>query len=745
MIKPVTYSSQNSVNAAANSAIELLRQAIACHEAGQEKEAESLYRAVLEAEQNQTDALHNLGMIALQSGKFEAAFKNFKAAVDACPQYEQYWLSYLNALIQGGYSDKAREVLQQGKNHGLSDKALISLESQIVNLELQIPAGPRSQLIQLFNSGLFAETEQLALEIVRDFPDDALGWKVLGAALSRMGRTAESVLPMQKSISLMPNDAESHHNLGAILKMLGQLDEAEISFRQAIDLRPDYAEACIELGVLSYTRGKLNEAESCFRQALTIKTDWVEVQSNLGAVLHDLGRLDEAEPICRKAIANNPNHVEALSNLGNILAERGQLDDAERCCRQAIATEPNHVNGHINLGVTLYKLGKLEEAEASLRKAITFDPGSVEGYRNLGVVLFDLGRMEEAAACYRSVLYLKPDHAECQRNYSLVKKFEQGDPHITQLRELYGTSHKNVDRMHLCFALGKACEDLKEYDEAFTLYDEGNRLRKQLLDYNIEQDRRLFQRIKSTFDHLPMVSPVSLRGTNPILIVGMPRSGTSLVEQILASHSAVFGAGELGVLDSLVNKMFLSDGANGVDLASASRGISAGYMDALEPLARGYGYVTDKMPLNFCWLGFLLLAQPDIKVIHTIRDPMAVCWSNFKQYFPAKGLGFAYDLVDLAEYYRLYQDLMQFWHERFPGRIFDLNYEQLTENQEMMTRRLLEYCGLPWEDRCLEFEKTERAVRTASAVQVRNKIYKGSSEAWRKFEHHLQPLILGLE
>ena len=222
----------------------------------------------------------------------------------------------------------------------------------------------------------------------------------------------------------------------------------------------------------------------------------------------------------------------------------------------------------------------------------------------------------------------------------------------------------------------------------------------------------------------------------------MPRSGTSLVEQILASHSEVYGAGELELLDSLIHQQFL-DTPN-FDLAATSRQVAADYLDGLERMAEGRHFITDKMPQNFLWLGFLLLAQPGIKIIHTARNPMAVCWSNFKLYYPRALLGFTCDLTDLAEYYRMHEDLMRFWHERFPGRIYDLNYEQLTENQEAETRKLLDYCGLDWEDRCLEFEKTERLNKTASAAQVRNRMYKGSSQAWRKFENHLGPLIEGL-
>lgn len=394
----------------------------------------------------------------------------------------------------------------------------------------------------------------------------------------------------------------------------------------------------------------------------------------------------------------------------------------------------------------MYALGRLDEAETSFRTAIAIKPDYSEAHNNLGTALYALGQLDEAWACFQRALRLKPDYAECHRHVSQMKKFTRDDPHVDVLRQLSKTVQNGSSKMHICFALAKACEDLKEVDESFALYVEANRLRKAELSYHIDQDRILFDRIKSTFDTLPEVIAEPLRATAPILIVGMPRSGTSLVEQILASHSEVFGAGELETLNTLVRKHALNMGLSSCDLVTASSRITCDYLDKLNSSGKEYRFVIDKMPLNFRWLGFLLLAQPNIKVIHTIRDPVAVCWSNFRLHFYANGLGFAYDLADLADYYRLYLDLMRFWRGRFPGRIYDLNYERLTEHQEQETRRLLNYCGLEWEDRCLEFEKTERAVRTASAAQVRNPIYKGSSQAWRNYECHLEPLLkrLGL-
>jgi hypothetical protein len=261
-----------------------------------------------------------------------------------------------------------------------------------------------------------------------------------------------------------------------------------------------------------------------------------------------------------------------------------------------------------------------------------------------------------------------------------------------------------------------------------------------------------FNLIKSFFseDEIPALEktgPVSENKKHPVFIVGMHRSGTTLAEQILASHSQIYGGDEIRAMDDIVKlNLIKTDNTKFGDLTSdAIERIRTVYLNELDTFEASEKYVTDKMPLNFRWIGFILTAMPEAKIINLQRDPVATCWSVFRQYFFSKEVEHVYDLMDLAEYYKLYIDLMDFWREKFPNRIYDLNYETLTENQEEVTRKLLEYCSLDWEDQCLEFHKNKRAVRTRSMVQVRQVMYKGSSAAWRKYEAHLQPMLQALE
>ena len=430
---------------------------------------------------------------------------------------------------------------------------------------------------------------------------------------------------------------------------------------------------------------------------------------------------------------------------GNALAGLGRFEEAEASYRRAIALNPRYPEAFNNLGTVLQGLGRLEEAEASYRRAMELNPLSGEAAANLANTLKDAGKIEDAVILYEKALSLNPRLAECYLNLGAVKKYTPGDQRIPALRKLYASAKIAAEKSSACFALAKACEDTENFDEAFSLYSEGNSLRKMELGYKIEKDAKVFSAVKSAFGGLDSESLKAEAGAEcktPILIVGMPRSGTSLVEQILASHPMVFGAGELENLNRLARKHFLGGGADGV--LPAIKNISADYLGQISGMGINAPFVTDKMPINFRWLGFLM-SRKNVKIVNVSRTPEAVCWSNFKTYFTSRGLGFTCDLEDIAEYYIMYKDIMSFWRERFSGRIYDLSYEALTENQEEETRKLLDYCGLPWDAACLEFEKNGRAVRTASAAQVRRKIYRGSSEAWKRFEKHLGPLLERLE
>ena len=532
-------------------------------------------------------------------------------------------------------------------------------------------------LLKYYQTGRYADAEKLSLSITEEFPKHQFAWKVLTAVLIQTGRINESLIVSQKSVELKPKDAEAHNNLGITLKELGRLDEAEASYTQAIALKPNYA----------------------------------GVHSNLGIILKELGRLDEAETSFRQAITLKPDYAEAYNNLANLLQKLGRLKETEATYKKAIELKPDYAGAHSNLGIILSELGRLDEAETSFRQAIT----------------------------------LKPDYAEAYRYLTTIKKFDAQDEQYSKMQELY--LDKNISeeqRCHINFGLAKACEDLGDYEKAFVHYSEGNALRKKLLNYNINQDIKLFKQIKFTSPRIEQNSLVLDKLSKkpiPIFIVGMPRSGTTLVEQIISSHSQVTGAGELSFVGQLGSS--IARGLSDLNIDSLIN-FRERYLMKLQSVSNGNLIVTDKMPQNFLYLGLLASAFPEVKIVHVKRNPAAVCWSNYKHFFVSKGIGYSYAIDDVISYHKLYENLMVFWTNTLSKRIYNLDYEQLTVNQESETRHLIDYLDLDWDEKCLSPQNNKRHIATASNVQIRKKVYRGSSEQWKKYQPFLNGALDGL-
>jgi tetratricopeptide (TPR) repeat protein len=428
-----------------------------------------------------------------------------------------------------------------------------------------------------------------------------------------------------------------------------------------------------------------------------------------------------------------------------MLQELGRLDEAEASLRKVIALKPDYAEAYYNLGNTLHELGRLDKAEASLRQAITLKPDFAEAYYNLGNTLKELGKLDEAEASYRQAITLKPDYAKAHRYLTSIKKFDAQDEQYSKMQELYLDENISEEqRCHINFGLAKACEDLGNFEQAYTHYGEGNALHKKLLNYDITQDAELFRQLKSSYPKIEKNSlePDKLsKNLKPIFIVGMPRSGTTLVEQIISSHSKVTGAGELSFVTQ-----FGASIAQGLSDSNTDSLINfrERYLFMLQSVSNGNLIVTDKMPQNFRYRGLLAAAFPEAKIVHVKRNPAAVCWANYKQYFVSKGIGYCYAIDDVISYHKLYENLMVFWTNTLSKRIYNLDYEQLTVNQENETRQLIDYLDLDWDEKCLSPQNNTKSVKTASSVQIRKKVYRGSSEQWKKYQPFLDGALDGL-
>ena len=527
----------------------------------------------------------------------------------------------------------------------------------------------------------------------------------------------------------------------------GHISEAIDLINKLNDQYPNVPLLYNILGACYKASGQLENAEKMFNTAFSIKPDYAEAHFNHGIILKGLNRIDEAIESYQNAISILPNYPDAHNNLGNAFREKGQINDAINSYEWAIAYNPEFVQALNNLGNAQSDIGLQHLALKNYQKAHLINPSFLDSLFNIGVVQKELGLKKEAMKNFEKVLELQPKNLKVFRNLGDVKKFTNRDSEIIKNIEsiLENNSLEQDELIDLNLSLSKVYGDLGDVDKQFKYLSEGNSLRKNLSGYSIANSNQLFTTIKKIFQSESILSQSIEQNTTikPIFIVGMPRSGTSLVEQIIASHNEVFGSGELEFLSQILAPIISQDliQLNG----NIKKSIRDQYFSKLEVLEIKEKFFTDKMPMNFRYIGFILSAFPEAKIVHLKRDARATCWSIFKSYFDSEGIGYSYDQEDLAKYYGLYSDLMSFWHELYPNQIYDISYEDLTTNQEEETRKLLEYCDLEWDENCLNFHTNERAVKTASALQVRKKMYQGSSEVWKKYESYLKPLIQGLE
>lgn len=604
------------------------------------------------------------------------------------------------------------------------------------------------QAIQHHRAGQLQQAEGLYRQVIAVEPGNADACHLLGLLAKQFGKNDAAIALIQQAIRKKPDFAEAYSNLGLVLQGMGRLGEAMVNYRTAISLKPDYVEAHNNLGNALQEQGQLVEAIASYRTAISLKPDYAEAYNNLGNVLKGNGQLNEAMACYRQALVLKPDYAEAHSNLGTLFQDQGQLAEAMNCYRQALVFKPDYAEGHNNLGNVLQVQGLLPEAVASYGKAILLKPDYAEAHCNLGVALQEGGQLPEAMASYRKTLLLQPDHGEAHRYLSRIKKHRAYDDEIRKMEDLYtGGKVSGQQRMHLAFGLGKAFEDLKEYQKAFDYIMEGNRLKRATYTYSLSEVAGVFKRIQEVFSAIFFASHAGTGNPDdtPIFILGMPRSGTSLVEQILSSHPQVFGAGELHELNTICANHCA--GRAGLDFPECVSVLGrevfstmgSVYLESIRKRSGAAPHVTDKMPGNFIRIGLIKMILPEAKIIHCLRDPMDNCLSIFKNYFTGTH-NYAYDQVELAQYYKLYLDLMEHWRTVLPGCMHELRYEELVSDQEGQTRKLLAYCGLSWDAACLSFHRTKRSVSTASAAQVRRPMYNNSVGMWKRYEEQLAPM-----
>ncbi len=666
--------------------------AVRHQQSGNLKQAGDIYRKILDKEPGNAAALHFLGVIGIQTGDFSGAAALIEKAISADGAVPEFFCNLGLAL--------------QGK--GELDRAILCFWRAV------------------------------ALR-----PDYAEAYNNLGSAFFSLGRHEEALENYQRSIEIKPGYAEAYYNLGIVLKDLGRPEEAAESYKRAIELKPGYAEAYNNMGFIRHEQGEHDEAEECYRKAIEINPGYAEAHNNMGAILLEQKKPEDAIASYRRTVELKPGYADAYNNLGFALNAQSKYEEAAGAFRRAIELRPDFADAWNNLGLALRELMRFDEALDAHRKAAELKPDFAAAYNNMGGICQEQGKFVEAEAAHNRAIAADGNFTQAYLCLTACRKFTGEDAKkliedIRGLLEREGIKEEETASLH--FALGKLCDDLGRYEEAFSNYREANRIENGKLEFDREKHEAHISRLIEIFtpECFEQRRGLGSDADLPIMVLGMIRSGTTLVEQIISSHPRVHGAGELNFWEELEKKYSLEDIA--AMTGGTALSVAGEYIDHLRSLSKTAWYITDKMPGNFLRLGLIHLVFPKAKIIHLKRNPVDTCLSIYFHKF-AGCHPYGYDLDNLVFYYKQYQRLMEHWRKVLPACIFfEVQYEELVERQEQESKKLIEFCGLPWDEGCLRFHSAKRPVKTCSNWQVRQPIYKSSTARWKKYEPHLGPL-----
>ena len=670
-----------------------LDEAKHCWDIGQRNRAVEICQAILKQIPAQPAAEHLLGLIAIAEGNSDAAYRHFGAAARA-PNAPAVYLS--------NFAEVCRR------------------------------------------RGALAEGEAAASKSVKRDPNASGGWNNLGIIQQELGKFAESRRSLERALALAPADAAGHNNLANTLKHLGQASLAISHWRTALGIKHDYVEALSNLGLALVDQGEFAQAASCATRAIGINPRSADAYLAMAAVA--TARIDHADALAwlDRLLAFDPDHALGLASRALTNKQLDRLDQALADAKRSVKIAPNSQHSHNALGQVLQAMGRFDEAIAEFELAAGI-PGTAreKSLHNRATLLTEFGKLKEGKQALEGILKEFPDSIGAWFNIADYRKFAAGDPDIQRMEGLVDRRENTwTDNLLLHFALGKAYLDAGASVEAFRHLDKGNAMKRASLTYDGDATARWMATIRETFTAEVLTRKIESEAPFvPVFVVGMPRSGTTLIEQILSSNDGVAGAGELRYLSRIADpvKAYPQSIPKLPDEALAA--MAKAYFDKAAPLARGSRYLVDKMPANFLYVGLISMLFPTAKIIHSKRNPADTCLSCYSKLFAAEQ-SFTYNLKELGNFYLSYQALMAYWREAISeNRMIEVNYEALVSNPEDEARRMSDFIGLPWDPACLDFHEASRAVRTASVHQVRKPIYQSSKGRWRKHGAQLQELL----
>ena len=737
-------------------------------------EARELYAKICRIDTADTQAWFTLGVISSQLGDFVETEHCCQRVLAFEPHLADAGFLMASALEAQGKLDEAETRYRQAlrirpasaEGHarlGMVLQRAGKPESAQASYRESLRLDPRQPLIH-YNLGVVlnelkcpAEAEQSYREAVWLDPDNAKAHANLAYVLRVQGKLEEAEASYREALRIDPDCAEIHYNLGLTLKDRERYDEAVLSHHNALDRNPQYLDAYVGLAHALQASKKYSEALANFEKALTMRPDLDDPEVYMGRAyaLQVSGEYSRALADYARVIEIKPDYAAAYHNQGLMLIAQGRMGEAVGRFQKALGLEPDYVEAFIGLGTAWLALNHPEQTLACLEQALQIAPENVDAQLFAAVMAEKSGDIEKACQTLSPLIKTQSQRFDVMmmqallgkslgtEEYSIARIEDrlQNDPSLTA--EQIGKAH---------FILGKLYDSRKQFDAAFAHYRQGNESRAANFDH--EHYRRDVDSIIAVqnADFLASIPRASIRSERPVFIVGMPRSGTSLVEQILASHPEIHGAGELTTVSYLATSLPQRLGTETLypDCLTTLKQeavdeLACQYLGLLNELSPETRRVTDKMPGNFMFLGFIEQLFPGARVIHCRRNPMDTCLSCYFIDF-AMPLPYSYDLNDLGVYYRGYERLMEHWRQVISLPLYEVQYENLIDNPEKISRELVAFCGLEWDERCLRFHETKRVVATASYDQVRQPIYRKSVARWKHYERYLGPLkeALGL-
>jgi tetratricopeptide (TPR) repeat protein len=669
--------------------------------AGQLPRAELICQQVIATKPGMPDAHNMLGVILNARGKAEAAVKSISLAIRLSPSTPSYYSNLGEVERQRGNLDEAQAALAKA-------------------LELN--------------------------------PQSAEAYSNLGIVHFDRKEFEEAAACYEKAIALQPNFPEAHNNLGNAYRALERRKEAVACYQRAVTQRDGYAEAYNNMAASLRDAQDFESAEHAYRKAINQKPEYIDAYNNLAIMLAGLDRTDDALRLLGDALKLNEKHVPTLLNVARVQLKRGAHDVAEQAATIARGLEPDEAEPYVVLADIQHELDHPEEALRFVERAIELEPEAADVRSFRGVLLKSIGRMDEARAEVRKAIELNPKLYSAYSNLNDLETFGADHDLLAQMEEIMSEAEDPEEERYipLHFAIAKALEDAGDYPRALDHYQIGAKLRRAQLKYDEADTLGFFDQIMAaftpeTFKNRPFAGNPSAA---PVFIVGMPRSGSTLVEQVLQSHPEVFGAGEIKVLNRALGTLrdrFPSIPKYPAMVAAMEPAhfeqVADFYLTEVFRRAGDATRVTDKLLTNFFFVGLIQLLFPKAKIIHTRRNPVDTCLSAFTKLFK-DDMPHSYDFGELGHYYRKYEEVMAHWEQVLPpGVMMTVDYEDTVGDLERVARGLVDHIGLPWNDACLAFHTSKRAVKTASVVQVRQPVYKTSVERFRRYGDGLAPLL----